>query len=63
MSHPVTCTIDLSAEGTQVGEIRLPSGTSDGAFVAIPVATIANGTAKRTSERRKPSFIQNGTAR
>jgi N2-acetyl-L-2,4-diaminobutanoate deacetylase len=44
VSHPVTCTIDLSAHGKQVGEIRLPSGTGDGAFVPIPVATIAHGT-------------------
>ena len=44
MSHPVACTIDLSAGGKQVGELRLPDGTGDGAFVTIPVATIANGT-------------------
>ena len=41
----MSCTIDLSAEsGKQVGELRLPSGTSDDAFVPIPIATIANGT-------------------
>jgi predicted deacylase len=43
MSHPVSCTIDLGADGKQVGEFRLPRGTDDGAFVSIPVATIANG--------------------
>ena len=44
MSHPVSCTIDLSAgSGKQVGELRLPRGTDDGAFVSIPIATIANG--------------------
>jgi predicted deacylase len=44
VSHPVTCTIDLAADGKQVGELRLPAGTGDGAFVTIPVATIASGT-------------------
>ncbi len=43
MSHPVTCTVDLGADGKQVGELRLPTGPGDGAFVAIPIATIANG--------------------
>ena len=43
MSHPVSCAIDLGADGKQVGEFRLPRGTDDGAFVSIPVATIANG--------------------
>src|SRR6478609_261792 len=41
--HPVTCTIDLSADGKQAGELRLPRGTSDGEFISIPVVTIANG--------------------
>jgi N2-acetyl-L-2,4-diaminobutanoate deacetylase len=41
--HPVTCTIDLSADGKQVGELRLPRGTTDGEFIPIPVVTIANG--------------------
>jgi N-alpha-acetyl-L-2,4-diaminobutyrate deacetylase len=44
VSHPVTCTIDLSADGTQIGELRLPSDAADGGFVSIPIATIANGT-------------------
>src|SRR5262249_20663880 len=43
VSHPVSCTIDLSAGGKQVGELRLPRGTADGAFVPIPIVTIANG--------------------
>lgn len=44
MSHPVSCTIDLSAaSGRQLGELRLPRGTDDDAFVSIPIATIANG--------------------
>jgi predicted deacylase len=43
MSHPVSCTIDLGVDGKHVGEFRLPRGTDDGAFVSIPVATIANG--------------------
>ena len=34
MSHPVSCTIDLSAaSGRQLGELRLPRGTDDDAFV------------------------------
>lgn len=43
MSHPVTCTIDLGADGKQVGELRLPTGADDGTFVSIPIATIAGG--------------------
>jgi N-alpha-acetyl-L-2,4-diaminobutyrate deacetylase len=42
VSHPVSCTIDLGADGKQTGELRLPTG-ADGALVAIPIATIANG--------------------
>ncbi len=43
MSHPVTCTIDLGADGKQVGELLLPNGAGDGATTSIPIATIANG--------------------
>jgi predicted deacylase len=44
LSHPVGCTIDLAADGKQTGELRLPRETDDGAFVPVPIATIANGT-------------------
>jgi len=43
VSHPVTCTIDLGADGKHVGELRLPSDADDGGFVSIPIAVIANG--------------------
>jgi predicted deacylase len=44
MSHPVTCTIDLSAgTGKQAGELLLPRDTEEGGFVQIPIVTIANG--------------------
>ena len=44
MSHPVACTIDLAADGRQLGELRLPKGTADGSDMSIPVATVAHGT-------------------
>lgn len=44
MSHPISCTIDFSAEsGKQVVELCLPRWTDDGVFASIPSATIANG--------------------
>ena len=43
MSHPVTCTIDLGAEGKHVGELRLRSDAEGSGFVSIPIAVIAHG--------------------
>lgn len=43
MTHSVSCTIDLAADGRQIGELRLPRGAADGTDLSIPIATIANG--------------------
>jgi len=45
LSHPVECTIDLSAQGRQVGRLEIPKSTNLGGWAHqfIPIASIANG--------------------
>src|SRR5437667_294057 len=45
MSHPVECTIDLSAPGRQLGRLEIPKSTNRGGWAHqfIPIACIANG--------------------
>ncbi len=45
MTHPVECTIDLSAPGRQVGRLELPKSTNTGGWAHqfIPIASIASG--------------------
>ena len=45
MSHPVICTIDLTAPGRQVGRLEIPKSTNTGGWghQFIPIATVANG--------------------
>ena len=45
MSHPVECTIDLSAPGRQAGRLEIPKSTNLGGWAHqfIPIASVANG--------------------
>jgi predicted deacylase len=45
LSHPVECTIDLAAEGRQVGRLELPKSTNTGGWAHqfIPIACVARG--------------------
>jgi len=45
MSHPVECSIDVSAPGRQVGRLEIPKSTNKGGWAHqfIPIACIANG--------------------
>ena len=45
MSHPVECTVDLAAEGRQVGRLEIPKSTNTGGWAHefIPIASLANG--------------------
>ena len=44
-ASPVSCTIDLSAAGKQIGRLQLPKITNTGGWASsfIPIATVANG--------------------
>jgi N-alpha-acetyl-L-2,4-diaminobutyrate deacetylase len=46
MSHPVECTIDLSAPGRQVGRLEIPKSTNTGGWAHqfVPIAAVAGGT-------------------
>jgi len=45
LSHPVECTIDLTAAGRQVGRLEIPKSTNTGGWAHqfIPIASIGNG--------------------
>jgi N-alpha-acetyl-L-2,4-diaminobutyrate deacetylase len=45
IDSPVSCTIDLAAEGKQVGQLRLPriSNTGGWASTFVPIASVARG--------------------
>ena len=45
MSHPIECTIDLTAPGRQVGRLEIPKSTNTGGWAHqfIPIASIAGG--------------------
>ena len=44
-AHQVSCTIDLSAPGKQLGRLQLPKITNTGGWAStfIPIASVANG--------------------
>ena len=44
-ASPVSCTIDLSASGKQIGRLQLPKITNTGGWAStfIPIASVANG--------------------
>jgi predicted deacylase len=45
LTHPVECTIDLTAPGRQVGRLEIPRSTNTGGWAHqfVPIATVANG--------------------
>ncbi len=44
-ASPVSCTIDLSAPGKQLGRLQLPKITNTGGWAStfIPIASVGNG--------------------
>jgi predicted deacylase len=45
VSHPVECTVDLAAQGRQVGRLAIPKSTNTGGWAKqyIPIAVVGNG--------------------